>query len=274
MFQFQFFHYFILSVPYKKWAICWLTHSCAAAYSSKYCTDLRTHGKFKWQRQSFSSSCRLGPISGQIVLFDPALPLQPDVCHRAAVEFPHRKYLALGTFTAEMTAAEAEELPVLCAENDAASAETNQGDGEEKETGPETDEQPCSVETKMEADEEKPATEAYKATVEVVTDAGSAADETAVLQEPGPRPDTLESPAEVSDELAAKETKQDSGEDSRSSGLDCEKSKSSGEDGEKPGGGGGELGDKRRPSVEMSSSDGEPLSRMDSEDRYAGEMAG
>lgn len=169
-----------------------------------------------------------------------------------------------------MAAAETEELPALCAESDAPSAETNQGDGEEK-TGPETDEQPCSVETKMEADEEKPATEAYKATGEVVTDAGSAVEETAVPQEPEPKPDTLESPAEVSDELAsdiaAKETKQDSGEDSRSSGLDCEKSKSAGEDGEKPGGGGGELGDKRRPSVEMSSSDGEPLSRMDSEDR-------
>lgn len=170
-----------------------------------------------------------------------------------------------------MAAPETEALPVPCAENDAPSAETNQGDGEEKDTGPETDEQPCSVETKMEADEEKPATEAYKATGEVVSDAGSAAEETAVSQEPEPKADTLESPAEVSDELAgdmaAKETKQDSGEDSRSSGLDCEKSKSSGEDGEKPGGGGGELGDKRRPSVEMSSSDGEPLSRMDSEDR-------
>lgn len=170
-----------------------------------------------------------------------------------------------------MAAAEAEELPALCAENDAPSAETNQGDGEEKETGPETDEQPGTVETKMEADEDKPATEAYKATGEVVTDAGSAAEETGVPHEPEPKPDRLESPAEVSDELAidmaAKETKQDSGEDSRSSGLDCEKSKSSGEDAEKPGGGGGELGDKRRPSVEMSSSDGEPLSRMDSEDR-------
>lgn len=175
------------------------------------------------------------------------------------------------TYTAEMAAAENEELPALCAGNDALSAETNQGDGEEKETGPEADEQPCSVETKMEADEEKPATEAYKATGEVVTNAGSAAEETAVPQEPEPKPDALESPAEVSDELAseiaAKETKQDSGEDSQSSGLDGGKSKSLGEDGEKPGGGGGELGDKRRPSVEMSSSDGEPLSRMDSEDR-------
>lgn len=170
-----------------------------------------------------------------------------------------------------MAAAETEELPALCAENDAPSAETNQADGEEKQTGPEADEPPCSVETKMEADEEKPATEAYKATGEVVPDAGSAAEETAVPQELETKTDTLESPAEVSDDLAsdvaAKETKQESGEDCRSSGLDCEKSKSSGEDGEKPGGGDGELGDKRRPSVEMSSSDGEPLSRMDSEDR-------
>lgn len=198
----------------------------------------------------------------------------PFLCSQTSVTVPwfnpqpHRKYLELGTYMAEMAAAETEELPVLCAENDALSAETNQGDGEEKETGAETVEQPCSVETKMEADEEKPATEAFKATAEVVTDAGSAVEDTAVPQEQEPKLDTLESPAEVSDELAsditAKETKQDSGEDSRSSGLDCEKSKSSGEDGEKPG---GELGDKRRPSVEMSSSDGEPLSRMDSEDR-------
>lgn len=201
----------------------------------------------------------------------PALPLQADVSHGATVEFPHRKYLALGTYTAEMAAAEAEELPALCARNDDPSAERKQGDGEEKETGPETDQQPGAVETKMEAEEEKPAPEAYKATGEVVTDAGCAAEETGVPQEPEPKPEPVESPAEVSDELAgdvaAKETKQDSGEDSRSSGLDCEKNKPPGEDAEKPGGGGGELDDKRRPSVEMSSSDGEPLSRMDSEDR-------
>lgn len=180
-----------------------------------------------------------------------------------------------------MAAPETEALPSLCAENEAPSAETNQGDGEQKETGPETDEQPCNVEAKMEANEMKPAMEAYKATGELVSDAGSAAEETAVSQEPEPKPDTLESPLEVGDEpgsdIAAKATKQDSGEDSRSSGLDCEKSKPSGEDGEKPGGGGGggggELGDKRRPSVEMSSSDGEPLSRVDSEDRWAGERA-
>lgn len=179
-----------------------------------------------------------------------------------------------------MAAAETEELPPLCAENDAPSAETNQGDGQREETGPETDEQPCSVATKMEADEEKPATEADKATAtaEAATDAGAAAEETVVPQEPESKPETRGSPAEGCDELAgdnaAKETKEESGEDSRSSGLDCEKSKSLGEDGEKPGGGGGgggELGDKRRPSVEMSSSDGEPLSRMDSEDRSVGD---
>ncbi|KAE8296135.1 Zinc finger protein AEBP2 Adipocyte enhancer-binding protein 2 [Larimichthys crocea] len=65
-----------------------------------------------------------------------------------------------------------------------------------------------------------------------------------------------------------KEAKEEPGEDSRCSGLDCEKSSSKTvcEDGEKASSGGGELGDKRRPSVEISSSDGEPLSRMDSED--------
>lgn len=175
-----------------------------------------------------------------------------------------------------MAAAETEELLPLCGENNAPSAETNRGDGEEKETGPETDEQPCSVETKMEANGEKPAPEADKATAEAATDAGAAAEETVVPREPESKPETRESPAEVSDELAgdnaAKETKEESGEDSRSSGLDCEKSKSLGEDGEKPGGGGGGgLGDKRRPSVEISSSDGEPLSRMDSEDRSVGD---
>ncbi|XP_051917502.1 zinc finger protein AEBP2-like isoform X3 [Hippocampus zosterae] len=56
------------------------------------------------------------------------------------------------------------------------------------------------------------------------------------------------------------------GEESRGSGMEeCDK-KTTCVDGDKLSGGHAALGDKRRPSVEMSSSDGEPLSRMDSED--------
>ncbi|XP_061891617.1 zinc finger protein aebp2-like isoform X1 [Entelurus aequoreus] len=63
----------------------------------------------------------------------------------------------------------------------------------------------------------------------------------------------------------AKDSKEDPGEESGCLGLDCDKSKASCED-DKVKSGDGELADKRRPSLEVSSSDGEPLSRMDSED--------
>ncbi|XP_054631389.1 zinc finger protein aebp2-like isoform X5 [Dunckerocampus dactyliophorus] len=62
-----------------------------------------------------------------------------------------------------------------------------------------------------------------------------------------------------------KGAKEEPGEESRCSGMDCDKTKASCED-DKVNGGDGELGEKRRPSLEISSSDGEPLSRMDSED--------
>nr|XP_057931967.1 zinc finger protein AEBP2-like isoform X2 [Doryrhamphus excisus] len=62
-----------------------------------------------------------------------------------------------------------------------------------------------------------------------------------------------------------KGAKEEPGEESRYSGMNCDKSKASCED-DKVNSGDGELGEKRRPSLEISSSDGEPLSRMDSED--------
>ena len=68
---------------------------------------------------------------------------------------------------------------------------------------------------------------------------------------------------------AVKEMKLEQGDESQSSISDCMKSKAASNDGaeEKSGTRSMELGNKRRTSVEMSSSDGEPLSRMDSEDR-------
>ncbi|XP_077371980.1 zinc finger protein aebp2-like [Festucalex cinctus] len=63
-----------------------------------------------------------------------------------------------------------------------------------------------------------------------------------------------------------KDAKEEPGEESRCSVMEeCDK-KPTCEDGDKLSGGDAALGEKRRPSMEMSSSDGEPLSRMDSED--------
>ncbi|XP_051238068.1 zinc finger protein aebp2 [Dicentrarchus labrax] len=181
-----------------------------------------------------------------------------------------------------MAAAATEETPALSTESDALPVETNEGNGEGKEkalTEPETEEPLSSVEPKIEevdaeVGEEKPAAAADKAASEAVTDDGAVTVEqesTAAPEEPEQKPESRESPGGGSNEPAndstAKEAKEEPGEDcSRCSGIDCEKSKTVCEDGEKPSGGGGELDDKRRPSVEISSSDGEPLSRMDSED--------
>ncbi|XP_030282408.1 zinc finger protein aebp2-like isoform X1 [Sparus aurata] len=180
-----------------------------------------------------------------------------------------------------MAAAATEETPALSAHGDVLSVEANEGDGEEKERGPaepETEEPRSSEEPKMEAvnaeaGEEKPAAAADKAASEAATDdsAGTANQEaTAVSEDPELKPEPQQSPGEGNKEpatdTAVKEAKEEPGEDSRCAGIDCEKSKTVCEDGEKANGGGGELGDKRRPSVEISSSDGEPLSRVDSED--------
>ncbi|XP_074534725.1 zinc finger protein aebp2-like [Halichoeres trimaculatus] len=186
-----------------------------------------------------------------------------------------------------MAAPETEETPAPTVENDEPPVETNKDNSEDKKEGlpePETEELPSSgVEPKMEevdaeAGEEKPAAAADKAASEaVVTDDGAVTAEqeaTAAAeepeQEPEHKPEAEESPGdsnETGNENTIKEAKEEPGEDSRCSGIDCEKSKTGCEDVEKASGGGdGELGDKRRPSVEISSSDGEPLSRMDSED--------
>ncbi|XP_049429788.1 zinc finger protein AEBP2-like [Epinephelus fuscoguttatus] len=183
-----------------------------------------------------------------------------------------------------MAATAPEETPALTVDTDVPPAETKDGGVEEKEKAPaepEREEPGGSVEPKMEeadteAGEEKPAAAADKAASEAVTDDGAVtanqeAEEAAAVaapEEPEQKPESQPSPGEGNTEPASdtalKEAKEEPGEDSRCSGINCEKSKTVCEDGEKAGG--GELGDKRRPSVEISSSDGEPLSRMDSED--------
>ena len=190
-----------------------------------------------------------------------------------------------GTYAAEMASAATEETSALSVHGDVLSVEANEGNGEEKERGlaePETEEPRSSEEPKMEAvdaeaGEEKPAAAADKAASEAATDDSAGTDNqeaTAASEDPGLKPEPQQIPGECNKEpatdTAVKEAKEEPGEDSRCAGLDCEKSKTVCEDGEKANGGGGELGDKRRPSVEISSSDGEPLSRVDSEDRLVG----
>lgn len=181
-----------------------------------------------------------------------------------------------------MAAAAAEETPAL---SGVPSAETNEGSGDEKEkrfAEPETEAQRSGVETKMEAadaeaGEEKPAASADKATSEAAAAAaaeaeaeatGDSREETPAAEEAEPQRSPEVGNSEAANDSPPKEAKEEPGEDSRCSGMDCEKGKAACEDGDKASGGGGELGDKRRPSVEISSSDGEPLSRMDSEDRW------
>ncbi|KAF3855016.1 hypothetical protein F7725_023071 [Dissostichus mawsoni] len=165
-----------------------------------------------------------------------------------------------------MSAAAPEETPELSVERDAPPGET-QGNGEETENGltePDIEVPRSSVESKMEgveaeAGEEKPAAERQEA------------GEESPLQRdrrPRPRPRRPEDGNNIpaANDNAIKDAKEQPGQ------VNCEKSKAACEDGEKPGGGGGELDDKRRPSVEISSSDGEPLSRIDSEDSTLMEM--
>ncbi|XP_026167706.1 zinc finger protein aebp2 isoform X2 [Mastacembelus armatus] len=186
-----------------------------------------------------------------------------------------------------MAAAATEETPAVSADDDVPPVEAKEGRGEEKEKGlseQETEQPSSSVEPKMEevdaeAGEDKPAAAADKAVSEAVTGDGVVTgneEATTAPEEPEQKPESQQSPgdgnSEPADESTMKEAKEEPGEDSRFSGIDCEKSKTVCEDGEKPSGGGGELGDKRRSSVEVSSSDGEPLSRMDSEDSTMMEM--
>ncbi|XP_062246426.1 zinc finger protein aebp2-like isoform X1 [Platichthys flesus] len=182
---------------------------------------------------------------------------------------------------AEMAAEPTGETPALAAENRSPSAGTSESNGQDKENGL-NEVEPAGpsahVELKMEeaggeASEEKPVEAADKAPSEAEAHDGTVTvsqEETAAPEEPETKPEPEQSPGEGNSEpandSAMKEAKEEPGEDSRCSEADCEKSKAVCEDGEKPGSGGGELDDKRRPSVEISSSDGEPLSRMDSED--------
>ncbi|XP_063732194.1 zinc finger protein aebp2-like isoform X2 [Eleginops maclovinus] len=195
--------------------------------------------------------------------------------------------VSYGTYAAEMSAAAPEETPELSVKSDAPPGET-QCIGEEGKNGltePEKGGPRSSVEPKMEgveaeASEEKPAAEREEAATEAVT-AGSAVGnqgETAGEQpelkpeeKPEGKPEEKPSPEDgnnipAANDNALKDAKEEPVEENRCSGVNMEKSKTACEDGEKPGGGGGELADKRRPSVEISSSDGEPLSRIDSED--------
>ncbi|KAK9516497.1 hypothetical protein VZT92_024421 [Zoarces viviparus] len=180
-----------------------------------------------------------------------------------------------------MAAAATEEATALSVENDAPPVETNEGKDEAR-TEPETVGPGGSVEPKVEAvdaeagEEKKPAGAAGKASSEAATDDGAVPlnrEATAAPEEPERNMEILQEMLGEGNngpvvDNALKEAKEEPGEGSQCSGINCEKSKTVSEDAEKAsgGGGGGELGDKRRPSVEISSSDGEPLSRMDSED--------
>lgn len=184
---------------------------------------------------------------------------------------------------AEMADTVAEKTPAALVVDTPTSAMSEGGAVERDEASlaePETEERSSGVETKMEAaeadqEEEKPAasTDRQAKSEEAAVAMDESRDETtAAVEEPEPCQRSTElGGGDTADDSQPKGAKEEPGEDSRCSGMECEKSKAVCEDGDKPGGGGGgaEL-DKRRPSVEISSSDGEPLSRMDSEDRWVG----
>ncbi|MEQ2163731.1 hypothetical protein GOODEAATRI_033339 [Goodea atripinnis] len=178
-----------------------------------------------------------------------------------------------------MAAERTEETTALSGESDVPPSESNEADGEKKKNGstePETEQTVSAAEPKMEdvdaeADEKKPAA-ADKAAKEVGNEdaAPTVTQEiTSAHEEPERRPQSRpslgDSNNEPNGEITIKDLKEEQDDDSRSSGIDCDKSTSASEDGEKSSG--GDLEDKRRSSVEVSSSDGEPLSRLDSEDR-------
>ncbi|XP_056137869.1 zinc finger protein AEBP2-like isoform X2 [Lampris incognitus] len=119
------------------------------------------------------------------------------------------------------------------------------------------DERPAAA-----AEEAEAATEAAAATVN--DEAAPAAGEPEEKRDVRKGPAGCEGPAR--EESALKEIKDEETGGSRCPEVDCEKSKPACEDAEKSSSARAELGDKRRASIEMSSSDGEPLSRMDSED--------
>lgn len=154
-------------------------------------------------------------------------------------------------------------------------AKQAKGAAEMEPGGPDGSVQPNVVGVEAEAVEEEPALEAGEAASEAATDVGGTGDEEATAPSKEPTAESQHSTGEVNNESDGNTTKggkQEPGEESRCS-AEYGKSKAAGEDGEKNSSGDGELGDKRRSSVEISSSDGEHLSRMDSEDRSAVKMA-
>lgn len=166
-----------------------------------------------------------------------------------------------------MAAEDPEETTALSGGSHVPPGETNEADSEKKENGstePETEKEASAAEPKM---EDVDAREVGKEdAAPTVTQEATAAHEEPE-QRPQSQPTLGDNSSELNGEITMKALKEEPDDDSRSSGIDCEKSTSASEDGEK--GSGGELGDKRRSSLEVSSSDGEPLSRMDSEDRWA-----
>ncbi|KAL6106526.1 aebp2 [Pungitius sinensis] len=173
-------------------------------------------------------------------------------------------------------------------ESVAASVDTREGDGGEEDEGgpsePETGGPGGSAEPTLSASdaaaaEEEPAVAAAeKAPRDAVTSGGVRAnpEATAAPEEPQRKMESQGKPGEGNNEPgavdASKETKEGPGEGGRCPGTDCPKSETVGEDGEIARGGGGEPHEERRQSVEISSSDGEPLSRMDSEDSVSSTM--
>ncbi|KAM8891873.1 zinc finger protein AEBP2-like isoform 2-T2 [Spinachia spinachia] len=174
-----------------------------------------------------------------------------------------------------MAAAAAGEVGALCVENVAASADANEGNGGGGDSGPsepETAEPGGGDAPKGESSDAAVAAE--EAPRDAVTDACARADPeaTAAPEEAQPKMESRGEPGEGSDERAAVNALEGAKEEPRGGGGGgggggCrQKSRTVREDGEKARGGGGELEPKRRPSLEISSSDGEPSSRLDSED--------
>lgn len=148
--------------------------------------------------------------------------------------------------------------------SDVPPSETSEAESERKENGsaePETEQAVSSAETKMEDVDYR---EAGKEDAAPTGTEEATATHEEPEQRPPSRPCLGDNNNEQNGEITMKALKEEPDDDSRSSGIESDKSTSASEDGDKSSG--GDLGDKRRSSLEVSSSDGEPLSRMDSED--------
>lgn len=149
--------------------------------------------------------------------------------------------------------------------SDVPPCETSEAESEKKENGstePETEQAASLGEPKMEDVDDR---EVGKEDAAPTGTEEATATHEEPEQRPPSRPCLGDNNSEQNGEITMKALKEEPDDDSRSSGIDCDKSTSASEDGDK--GSGSDLGDKRRSSLEVSSSDGEPLSRMDSEDR-------